>query len=138
MKAAMKGRSAASAGFSFPELMIGLFLLSLAAIAATPLFGHAMHGNAAGRGLTEAGIAVERRLEILRQQTYSSLVAGGSVITDTAGYFDRPEADLVVRWEIIDNSATIPATKILTVRAIRTRAGRGPAGQITTITLRGD
>ncbi len=136
MKTRTHGNS--SAGFSLPELMVGLFLMSLGALAAAPLFGYAMHGNAASRDLTRVGVAAERRLEILRQMEYDDLIAGGSVDVDTTGYFETREPDLVVRWQITNNSATIPGTKLLTVRAVRTRVGTGPAGQITTITLRGD
>jgi hypothetical protein len=112
--------------------------MSLAALAAAPLFAYAMHGNASSRDLGWVGVAAERRLERLREQPFDSLIPGGSVTADVTGYFDTSQPDVVVRWKITDNSAAIPQTKIVTVRALRTRVGYGPAGRVTTITLRGN
>jgi len=112
--------------------------MSLAALAAAPLFAYAMHGNAASRDLGWVGVAAERRLEIIRQQPFDSLLPGGSVTADVSGYFDISEPDVLVRWKIADNSATISGTKIVMVQASRTREGYGPAGQVSAITLRGD
>lgn len=131
-------RRCLSAGFSLAELLVGLLLMSLAVLAAAPLFAYAMHANAASRDLGWVGVAAERRLEIIRQQPFDGLLPGGSVTADVSGYFDTSQPDVLVRWQITDNSATIPQTKIVTVRATRTREGYGPAGQVTTITLRGN
>jgi hypothetical protein len=112
--------------------------MSLAALAAAPLFAYAMHGNASSRDLGWVGVAAERRMERIREQPLDGLIPGGSVTADVTGYFDTSHPDVVVRWKITDNSATIPQTKVVTVRASRTRAGYGPAGQVTIITLRGN
>jgi len=127
-----------SRGFSLAELLVGLVLLSLAALAAAPLFAYAMHGNASSRDLGWVGVAAERQLELLRGQPFDTLTPGGSVTSNVTGYFDSPQPGIVVRWQITDNSATIPQTSIVTVRATRARIGYGPRGQVTTITLRGD
>ncbi len=126
-----------SAGMSLPELMVGLFLMAVTALGAAPLFIHAMHGNASSRDLGWVGAAAEQRFELLRYADYDSLVPGGSVVGNVSGYFDEPQEDVFVRWEIADNSASIPRTKIVTVRAVRARTGAGPAGEVTMITVRG-
>ena len=125
-------------GLSLPEVLVGLFLAMLAALAAVPLFISAMHSNAASRDLSWVGVAAERRLELLRQQPYAALAPGGSLTADVTGYFAATIPDVKVRWRIADNSAVIPRTKIITLRAFRTRPGYGPAGNVTTVTLRGD
>ena len=125
-------------GFSLPELLVGIFLMSLGALAAAPLFMHAIHGNASSRDLGWVGVAVEQQIEILRSEDYDNLIPGGSVTNAVIGYFEKREPDVEVRWSIVDNSTNIPNTKIITVRGVRSRIGTGPAGQVTTITLRGD
>jgi prepilin-type N-terminal cleavage/methylation domain-containing protein len=126
-----------SAGFSLAELLVGLLLVSIAALAAAPLFVQAMHGNAASRDLGWVVAAAERRFELLRQARFDSLVPGGSLTADVPGYCDTA-AGVVVRWIVADHSAAIPQTKQITLRASRQRVGYGPAGTVTLITLRGD
>jgi prepilin-type N-terminal cleavage/methylation domain-containing protein len=131
-------RSEREKGFSLPELLVGLLLLSIGTLAVAPLFMHAMHGNATSRDLGWVGVSVEQRIEILRATPYDNLTPGGSVTTAVTGYADRTEPDVEIRWEIVDNSLVIPGTKIITVRGIRDGIVRGARGQVTTITLRGD
>jgi prepilin-type N-terminal cleavage/methylation domain-containing protein len=125
-------------GFTLAELLVGVFLMSVGALAAAPLFMHAMHGNASSRDLGWVGVAVEQRIEILRSKDYDSLFPGGSVTSAVTGYVDTRDPEVEVRWSIVDNSTNIPGTKIIAVRGIRRRVGSGPAGQVTTITLRGN
>ncbi len=133
----LKQSKSASSGMSLPELMVGLFLMAVTALGAAPLFIHAMHGNAASRDLSWVGVAAEQRFELLRSDAYDNLTPGGSVTGNVTGYFDEPQPGLFVRWEILDNSSSIPRTKIVTVRAVRARTGPGPTGEVTMITMRG-
>jgi type II secretory pathway pseudopilin PulG len=126
-----------SSGFTLVEALVAALLLALALLAAVPLFTQAMHGADASGALGSASAAAEERFELLRATTYGSLPAGGSLTSDVTGYFDTPQPDMVVRWQIVDNVSPA-STKTITVRAIRQGSGPGPARQVELVTLRGD
>ena len=82
-----------------------------------PLFAVAVKGNATGASFGHVGGLGLQRMELLRTEDYDDLVAGGSLNSNTNGYFDDSEAGFLIRWSIQAN--TTPAnTKIITVRAL--------------------
>jgi prepilin-type N-terminal cleavage/methylation domain-containing protein len=126
-----------TSGYTLVELLIAMLLLAVGLLAAAPLFTQAIHGNAAGGALGTVAAAAEERFELLRATTYGSLPAGGSLTSNVTGYFDTPQADVVVRWQIVNNGS--PAgTKTITVRAIHQLSVSSSARQVELVTLRGD
>lgn len=129
----MKDRSA---GLTLVEVLVALFLIAIGLLAVAPMFMHAMQGNAAGGDFGSVGALALDRMELLRGERYLDLVAGGSLSSNQAGYFDNSNSGFIVRWEIIDNN-TPAGTKIINVRAIATRQAPGPRREVTLTSLRG-
>ncbi len=125
-------------GVSLLELLVGLFMLAVGALAVVPMFAYAMHANASSRDLSSAGMAAERRLELLREADFASLAPGGSLASDVVGYVDTPEPGTTVRWRIVDHSAAVPDTLLLRVRAMRRGIGQRADADVTIVSIRGD
>lgn len=115
-------------GFSLPELMLAIFVVGIGVTAVAPLFVHATRRAAASADLADVGAQAVRRMEILRLQDFSTQTAGGSLTTNTAGFVDTADPEVVVRWEIVDESARM---KLITVRALANRAVEGRQKEIT-------
>jgi hypothetical protein len=129
---------AKDAGITLAEVLLSMLLLALSVLAIAPLFVEALEGTAASADLGVAGAYGVDRMERLRALPYGALVPGGDLTADVAGYFEAPAPDYVVRWQIADNAALVPGTKVVTVRALSSRAMRGPRREIVLTTLRGD
>ncbi len=125
-----------STGLTLVEVLVAMFLIAIGLLAVAPMFVHSIHGNAAGGDFGAVGALALDRMELLRGLDYLSLVPGGSLTANQAGYFDNSEPGYLVRWEIIDNT-TPPGTRIINVRAIATRVGPGPRREVTITSLRG-
>lgn len=123
-------------GFSFIEVLVALFLMSLGVLAVAPMFVYAMEGNASGADFGAVGALAVERSERLRQQDYNDLDVGGSLTADTTDYYDDSHPDVLLRWEIEAN-ASPSRTKLITVRAIAKRDLDGPRREVTLVTLRG-
>ncbi len=123
-------------GFSLVEVLVALFLIGVGVLAAAPMFIYAVQGNAVGADFGSAGALSVERMELLRASNYSALPAGGSLTTNTTGYFDSSDADYIVRWTVADNVS--PAgTKTVTVRATALGRRVGQNKQVTLTTVRG-
>jgi type II secretory pathway pseudopilin PulG len=122
-------------GSSLVEILIALLLLSIGVVAAAPMFVTAMRENAAGADIGSAGAMAVARLETLRSGDFDDLIAGGSVTTDVAGYFDASDPDFIVRWEILDSGG--PAgIKSIAVRATARRITSGLPKSVELTTIR--
>ena len=124
------------AGFSLVEVLVALFLIGIGVLAAAPMFIYAIQGNAVGADFGSAGALAVERMEILRARNYSTHLAGGSLTTNSTGYFDTGDPDYIVRWTIANNGS--PAgTKTITVRATALGRKVGRNKQVTLTTIRG-
>jgi hypothetical protein len=122
-------------GSSLVEVLVALFLISVALLAATPMFVLSMKQNALGSDMGRVGARATARLELLRTTPYFELGPGGGLASNVTGYFDASDPDVVVRWQIVDGGG--PAgTKTLAVRAIASRQMVGRASSIELRTLR--
>ncbi len=120
-------------GFSLVEVLVALFLMALAALAAAPLFVAATRANVGAGDAAEVGAAAVSRMEALRAAEYDSLAPGGSLSTNVAGYVDTTDRAVVVRWVVASNAGP---TKTITVRAVATREVLGLGRQITLAAIR--
>jgi prepilin-type N-terminal cleavage/methylation domain-containing protein len=127
-----------NSGFTLAEVLIAMGLLAFGVMAAAPMFIQAMHGNASGAAIGSVAAAAEWRFEQLRATPFNFLVSGGSITANVTGYFDDSAPDVVVRWVVANNVATVNTRRIL-VRAeyVSLSDSRGPAGDVTLVTLRG-
>ena len=122
-------------GFTLVEVLVALFLMGLAMMAAAPLFVHAMRENAAGADLGSVGALAVQRMEILRATDFYSLAAGGSLTITTGGFSDATDPNFTTRWLIVANGT--PATmKTISVRVVATRRVHGQPKEVTLSTLR--
>ena len=125
------------AGMTLVEVLVALVLLSFGVLGVAPIFVVALTSNAASADFGWTGAYAVERAEQLRAQSYNSLTVGGSLTSDSAGYFDYPEPGIVVRWQVTDNGSVVSGTKVVTVRALALRAMQGPSREITLSTIRG-
>jgi len=127
-----------NSGFTLAEVLVAMGLLAFGVMAAAPMFISAMHGNASGAAIGSVAAAAEWRFEQLRATPFNFLVPGGSITANVTGYFDDSDPDVVVRWLVINNTGTLNTKRIL-VRAEYASLidTRGPAGDVTMLTLRG-
>jgi type II secretory pathway pseudopilin PulG len=119
------------AGFSLIETLVALLLLQAALLAFVPMFVLATRTTATAADMGTIGAAAVARMEQLRDIDFVNLTAGGSLTTDTAGYFDDSDPAFVVRWQVTDD-ATPPRVKTLQVRVVATRdVVSGPPREVT-------
>lgn len=135
--ATLRGSGEKSAGFSLVEALVATFILTLVALSLAQLIGIGMLSNKTALDLTQATSLSGAKLEQLRSGDYSSLVAGGSLVTSNVGYFDLVDADgdgnsdYVRRWSITDQ----PGGKLIQVQVTSNTAAIGPAKSATMATV---
>jgi prepilin-type N-terminal cleavage/methylation domain-containing protein len=125
-----------SKGFTLVEVLVAVFLIGIGVLAAAPMFVYAMQGNATGADFGSVGAVAVERMELLRAQAYNSLPAGGSLTTNTTGYFDNSNPEVLVRWVITTNASPL-GTKTITVRAVANRQVVGLQKDVELTTVRG-
>jgi prepilin-type N-terminal cleavage/methylation domain-containing protein len=113
-------------GFSLVEVLVAVVLLAFGLLAVAPLFVFATRETAASADYGTAGALAVRRMEMLRTVDFNSLAAGGSLTSNTAGFFDTSDPRSTVRWTVANN-ATPTTVKTIVVRAISMRQPEGPA-----------
>jgi len=128
--------SKGSKGFTLLEVLIAVFLIGIGVLAAAPMFVYAMQGNATGADFGSVGAVAVERMELLRADSYTNLAAGGSLTTNTTGYFDNSDPEVLVRWVITDNMTPV-GTKTITVRAVANRQVIGLQKDVELTTVRG-
>jgi len=122
-------------GFTLIEVLIALFLMGLALLAAAPMFVSAVKVTASGADYGSVGARAVDWMEDWRRPDWFGLPAGGSLTTNVPGYYDLTQPPFTVRWTIVDNAT--PATlKTITCRVIATRTSIGLQKEITLVTLR--
>jgi Tfp pilus assembly protein PilV len=123
-------------GSSLVEVLVAMLLLAIGAVAVMPMFVSSMKQNAASADASSLAAAATTRLELLRNAPAYTLVPGGSLSTDVAGYSDTSDPTLVVRWVIVDGGGPAGVKTIRAV-AIATRQLSGRPETVRLVTLRG-
>ena len=123
------------AGFTLIEILVAIFLTGLGLLAVAPMFVYATRSTASSADLGSVGAAGVKRMEVLRSQAFGTLTAGGSLTSNTTGYYDTSDPDYVVRWTI-ENNATPATRKTIKVRAQATRRVVGLKKETTLTTVR--
>lgn len=131
----MNRHGATSGGFTLVEVLVGLFLIAIALLAAAPMFIYATRVNDNGADTGTAAALASERIELLRAEPFANLVDGGDLNSDVSGYHDATHPGFVVRWTISD--ATGPGRcRRIAVRAENTGPSVGPPRGVTLETLR--
>ncbi len=119
------------------ESIIALFLLTLVLLSSAQMIGYGVKVHQVSVEIVGASALAEDQMEILRNTDYTALAAGGSVASDTAGFFDTPDVDLdgivdyTRRWQVVDNGTN----KVITVRVIVPQTTMGAAKEATVTSL---
>lgn len=124
-----------SSGFSLVEVLLAVVLLGLSILAVGPMFVYGLRKSAASADFGRVGAAAVRKMELLREASFGSLAAGGSLTTSLTSFADTSDPDVIVRWTIA-NDATPPTVKTISVIAVARRSVSGPAKQIQLQTKR--
>jgi hypothetical protein len=122
-------------GSSLAEVLVAMFLISVALLAVSPLFVLSSRQNAAGADMGRIGARATSQMELLRTTPFFDLDPGGALGANVAGYSDTSDPDVVVRWEIIDGGGPT-GTKTIAVRAIATRIAIGQPRSVELRSLR--
>ena len=125
-------------GFTLIEVVLALFLIAIGVIATAPMFVFAAKETAAGGDLGSVGAAAEQRMEVLRGTVFQQLANGGTLDSNSTGYFDDSDPGQVVRWSVSNNPNPPAGTKVVTVRAIATGTRIGARKDVTLVTVRGE
>ncbi|MGH9868539.1 MAG: type IV pilus modification PilV family protein [Candidatus Polarisedimenticolia bacterium] len=111
-------------GFTLAEVVTALFVVGVGILAVAPLFYQGSRITASSDDMSATSAAAVERLELLRATPFTSLAAGGSLTTDTTGFFNNSDPDVLVRWTVT-NDVSPPKVKTIVVRAIATRTSIG-------------
>ena len=122
-------------GSSLVEVMVALFLIGICLLAVAPMFVSSMKQDAAGADISRASTRATARMELLRTLPFHALDSGGSLTASVAGYMDETDADVTVRWQIVDGGGPTDA-KTIRVIGIATRDVLGQAKSAEMTTLR--
>lgn len=100
-----------SDGFTLLEVLVATALVGMVALAVAPLMLMAVQTSAVAQEVTEITSAGSRQLAVLRAVPFADgqMAAGGSLDSSAPGYSLDPyngDANLYVRWQIIDASAS--------------------------------
>ena len=113
-------------GFTLAEVLSALFVVGMGILALGPLFVQGAQVTASSDTMSATSAAAVERLELLRATGFNTLAAGGSLTSNTTGFFDASDPEVTVRWTVANN-ATPPTLKTLTVRAISNTSPMGQA-----------
>lgn len=141
MHSATRSRAAAARGqqdgFTLVEALVTLFLLTLIALSVGQLVGVGLMSNEAAEHLTVATTLSNSKIEQLRNTDYVELIAGGSLDSDQATYFDFVDDnddganDYSRRWQITDQVGG----KLVAVQVVALPPVLGPAKSTTLATV---
>lgn len=95
-------------GFGFTETLVALALLTFTVLSVGQMVVTGVYVSEASEDLTNVTALAARQLEGLKATPYDDLTPGGSLATNTAGYFDSLDMDgdgvgeFVRRWQVTD------------------------------------
>ena len=96
-------------GFSLLETMLAMLIMLMILLSVAQLFGMSIAVNKAADDITQVTSLASEMMEQLKFRGYDGLAAGGSLTTNTIGYFDEPSVDADAaaeytrRWLVTDN-----------------------------------
>lgn len=96
------------AGFTLVEALVALFIVTMILLSIAQLMTYGLYVHETAADLTETTALAQEKLEQLRNLSYKSLVPGGSIDVNSAGFFDSSDidgngiVDYTRRWEITD------------------------------------
>lgn len=124
-------------GFSLVEALVAVFILTVVSLSLAQMIGLGMLSDKSSTDLTGATVLSTDKIEELRGSDYVLLFQGGSLDSDSSGYFDTADVDndgtidFTRRWKIIDQAGG----KTLEVRVIAMVEGLGPVREATMATV---
>lgn len=127
-------------GFSLLETMIALLIMLMILLSVAQLFGMSVAVNKAADDITLVTSLASEMVERLKFQGYDALTAGGSLVTDTTGFFDSPSVDEDVaaeftrRWLVTDNGDSMQ----IQVRVVATSQAQGLTKETTVTAIVAD
>jgi len=125
-----------SKGMSFVEVLVALFMVTLAALAVIPMFTAASRANVVGRDQGHVGALALEQMEGLLGMDYYRLYTGGDLDSNVNGFsFVDDHTGFVVRWKIEHNVSTAHS-RMLWVRALNPNQDSGPSSAVTLTSLR--
>ena len=125
--------SANERGMSLIEALVSLLILTSVLLAMAQLIGLGVHVNRASSDITTITALAERRLEQLQSIDYAAIPVGGSVLSDSPGFFDLLDADgdgvpdYTRRWLVTDSGSS----KMIRVRVLSRLQVFGPSREAT-------
>ena len=127
-------------GMSLLELLVAMVLLSLVALAVTPMLMLGMLTSSVAQEATELSVAASDRLEFLAALPFDdpALLAGGDIDASLTGYSADPyngDSGRYVRWSVSDESAIL---KRIALVAGERNSVFGPTREVRIETFRAD
>jgi len=93
------------AGFTLIEALLAMVILAFGLIAITNLLIVAASSNSVGNMSSAATALASQQIELLKAQTFTNIVPGGSLTADQTGYFRDDSIDGVAtfhtRWQVV-------------------------------------
>lgn len=127
-------------GFSLLETMLAMLIMLMILLSVAQLFGMSVAVNKAADDITQVTSLAGEMVEQLKAEGYDGLTAGGSLATDTNGYFDAPDVDgdadaeFTRRWLLTDNGDHMQ----IEVRVLATTQLNGAAKETTVTSIVAD
>lgn len=124
-------------GFSLVEALVAVFILTMVSLSLAQMIGLGMLSDKSSTDLTGATALSTDKIEELRGGDYSALFEGGSLDSNSSGYFDTTDidsdgvVDFTRRWKITDQTGG----KTLEVTVIAMVEGLGPVREATMATV---
>jgi type IV pilus assembly protein PilV len=96
--------STSQAGFTLVEVLIAIVILSFGLMAVANLLVVATGSNGIANNATASAIVAAQQMELLKAKPFTTLVAGGSIVADQAGFFTDTTlpgvGDIHTRWQL--------------------------------------
>jgi prepilin-type N-terminal cleavage/methylation domain-containing protein len=125
-------------GFTLPEILISLALLSIAMLALTEVVGVSIKQNAVAADMTSAAVIAQDKMEELKNLYYSGLIANGDaggITSPQTGYYDDPNPFYQRLWQIDMDAPAVNMTTI-SVRVLSRRRLIGAEKECTLVFVR--
>ena len=105
-------KSTHEGGMSLVETLVSLLILTSVLIGGAELIGIGVVVNRASLDITNVTALAQRRLEQLQGVDYAAIPVGGSILSDSPGFFDSLDidgdgvTDYSRRWEVTDSGSS--------------------------------
>lgn len=124
-------------GFSLIELLVAMLLITFCLLSIVPLFLISARSTASASEITTLSAEASERMEFLMWTDFDTLTAGGSLTSNSTGFFDSSNPDHLLRWTVTDD-ATPPTMKTIQLWAQAVRAPIGRQKEMTMMAVRAD